>query len=319
MLLLGVAPTQAQQIFIAPTTNRVVATTEVSNGEPPAHLFFVSNNSTVPIVVFGVTTYECTNIKPSCGGRRTKIAIAAGARRMVGRVEAKDPEQAMDYRWHFSFVADSSDAMALAALREHGYGSDGSALASNAVQQTSVGHPTLTVTVSERPETDSVYHRLNARGQEYVRAIAEERANAPVSFRFKVAYGSILASTMMPDKPLQATGPCVDPAQSAKYEHDAKITQTPWKPPVAPSGFPWLSMAQAWRDSVPPGELLVRFVADTNGSIIPESVSVLESPNGKLSVRACTGVMSVRFKPARDKAGVAIRAWVQTPVRVSRD
>jgi hypothetical protein len=113
-------PLTAQEIFVAPTPQTVFAFTEEGIGENPAHVLYVVNNSTVPIVVFGVTLSSCDNIRQSCGSRQTKIKVGAKRRANVGRVEPRDHERAWEYRWTFSYHADSSDAKALAMLREHG-------------------------------------------------------------------------------------------------------------------------------------------------------------------------------------------------------
>lgn len=60
----------------------------------------------------------------------------------------------------------------------------------------------------------------------------------------------------------------------------------------------------------------MRFVADTTGETIPESVSVLESPSGELSTKVCTSVFSGTVEPARDRSGRPVQSWVQTVVLV---
>ena len=112
LVVLAVEPIRAQDVFVAPTNWTVVGSTEQSNSDDPAHSLYVSNNSTVPIVVFGVSLTECENVRQSCGPRRTKIKIDAKRRTNVGRVEARDKERGFSYRWTFSYVADSSQQAA---------------------------------------------------------------------------------------------------------------------------------------------------------------------------------------------------------------
>ena len=123
---------------------------------------------------------------------------------------------------------------------------------------------------------------------------------------------------MMPNAPIQLTGPCVNPAEAAGYEKDARIARTPWRPPVLQS-LGIVRIPAAYRDSTKAGtDVLVRFAVDTSGATIPMSVSVLESPFGALSVNACTEAISATGTPARDRNGRAVRAWVQVPFRAVR-
>ena len=120
-LLLGCsAPLAAQDRFIAPTTSTVNAFTEEGVGDNPAHVLYVQNSSTVPIIVFGITLSQCENVRQPCGGRRVKIRVDPNRRVNVGRVEPRDRERGFSYRWNFSFGGDSTDAKAMAMLREHG-------------------------------------------------------------------------------------------------------------------------------------------------------------------------------------------------------
>ncbi|MDB4881318.1 MAG: hypothetical protein JWL95_84, partial [Gemmatimonadetes bacterium] len=106
-------------------------------------------------------------------------------------------------------------------------------------------------------------------------------------------------------------------------DHDPKIARTPWRPVVVPPGIggPSVSVVHAvgsGQDSVTVAkELLVRFVADTGGTVIPESISVLESPDGRLSVRACQTLMGTHVQAAKNREGQSIQSWVQMPLSVS--
>jgi hypothetical protein len=308
------ASAAAQNVFVAPTIHTVMASSETSYGPDQAHVFYVTNTSTVPIVVFGITLTDCENVKQPCGGHPTNITIPAGVRRNVYRVQPRDTEKGFGYRWSFAFRADSSDAKVRAVLREHGLTASGAPLPPEEARPAAEAEATTKV----QPPLDTTPRLVRRYGADVERELEEQHTNAPVSLRFKVGFGSILGSTMMPDKPVQATGPCVDPTALKKFEQDIRITPTPWRPSVVPGGMMALSMAEAMTDSASTGDLLVRFVADTTGLVIPESVSILESSNGKLSVRACQTVMGTRVTPARDKAGHSIRSWVQMPLRVRR-
>src|SRR5256885_2346192 len=54
VLLTACAPT-TQHTYVAPTFQSIVSSTEERQGNPPAHLLFVENRSTVPVVVFSTS------------------------------------------------------------------------------------------------------------------------------------------------------------------------------------------------------------------------------------------------------------------------
>lgn len=314
-LLCCAAAASAQQRFVAPTSNSIIASSEQSFGPDQMHVFWVRNESTVPIVVFGINLSNCENVRQFCGGQKLHVVIPAGERRDVGRVQPKNPERSFNYRWSFSFHADSADAQAMQILRDNGFfgpqvsrqvagtGSADSARAAMVRQMMREPPPSLPPRIRVATSTEPV----------------DPRDTVTRGFRFKVAYGSIIGTSMMPGAKPQLTGPCVDPAEVAFFEKDKKITATPWRPPVMSAGFGQMRRPQELTDStLKTQDVLVRFVTDTLGEAIPTSVSVLESPHGLVSIDACKAAISAHGTPAKDKAGVAIRAWVQVPMRVGR-
>jgi len=325
LLALALEPLQAQDKFIAPSQYTVIPLTEQSNSDDPVHMLYVSNNSTVPIVLFGITLSSCENVKQSCGSRRTNIKIGAGRRAQVGRVEARDTERAFGYRWSISYHADSSDAKVLAMLREHGIELDPAGARRAALERAAAETSPPAANPGAEPSVEQAQARPAESGEPIVVLRPAERAPRPPSrtLRFKVGWGSILGSTMVPDKPVLATGSCVDPAQTAKLESSPAIEKTPWRPARLDPAFAQTKMPQEMRDSLRKSggvqtipDVLVRFAADTAGEIIPESVSVLESPSGQLSAKICTSVMSADVEPAKNKEGGRVQTWIQTPVRV---
>ena len=121
-LLLACAPT-AQIAFIAPTNQTVTSETEVREGSAPAHLVFVTNRSTVPVIVFGTRLTACENVRQACGTHQANLRIGPGQRLLVFRIEPASHDLGFSYRFGFSWHADSSDAKAMAALA--GAGDDG--------------------------------------------------------------------------------------------------------------------------------------------------------------------------------------------------
>lgn len=323
---LALHPLRAQDLFIAPNERTVIALSEQSNSDDPAHSLYISNNSTVPIVVFGVTLVQCENVKQSCGPRRTNIKIGPGRRVNVGRVQARDTERGFGYRWSFSYHADSSDAKAMALLREHGVELDPAAAARRAAADRAGADASPPTTPTS---SDSAVEQAQAAPPTSREPVAVWRATPPPprppsrTLRFKLGWGSILGSTMVPDKPVLATGACVDPALAATLEKDPKVERTPWRPARLDRQFAQVKMPSKMRDSLlqssrvlQPSEVLVRFIADTTGEIIPESVSVLESPSGEVSAKICTSVFSANVEPAKNREGRPVKTWVQTVVLV---
>jgi hypothetical protein len=320
LLLAASASARAQDIFVAPTYNSVLASAEAGIGEEGVQDLIVTNRSTVPIIVFGLTYSACDNLKQSCGGHRLNIKVPAGQRRNVGRAQPKDHDKGFGYRWTFSFVADSSDAKMLAALREHGLlpapsGAEHAVAGTPVPVDVTPSTPSAPSSTTEQPVSREPLTEAERSGGESI--VDRERAG-PTTLRFKVGYGSIIGSTMMPGTPVLRTGSCVDPRATAAYDANASITRTPWHPSSV-AELSRIVLPYEMRDSIPPNaEVLVRFVTDTTGVPIPESVSILDSPSGALSLRMCTRVMSAHTTPARDKNGHAIRAWTQLAVSIPR-
>jgi len=326
LLALALEPLKAQDRFVAPNERSVIASSEQSNSDDPVHMLYVSNNSTVPIVVFGVALTACENVKQSCGPRRTNIKISAGRRVNVGRVQARDAERGFGYRWSFSYHADSADAKAMALLKENGVELDPAAAARRAAVEATAPEA---APAAPPVDTARVVEQAQATPPAPGEPLAVWRATPPPprpssrTFRVKLGWGSILGSTMVPDKPVLATGSCVDPAQTAKLEQDPAIQKTPWRPARLDRQFAQIRMPQAMRDSLlarsrvlAPAEVLVRFVADSTGETIPESISVLESPSGEVSAKICQSVFSASVEPAKNREGRPVKSWVQTVVLV---
>jgi len=326
LLLAGSAPLAAQDRFIAPSSSSVNAFTEEGIGDNPAHVLYVQNSSTVPIVVFGITLSECENIKQSCGSRRVKIKVAPNRRVNVGRVEPRDRERGFSYRWNFSYGGDSTDAQAMAVLREHGMEFDPRgglrAIEHPAADAPEAGAPAVVQAQAAPPtsaETTSADSTEPRRIYIYRGPPARDERPPERTVRFKLGWGSILGWTMVPNHAIEPTGSCVDPTQTAKYEKDPKIQKSPWKPAKLYPSFGQVRLPEILGDSVlKSDEVLVRFVADTNRTVIPESVSILESPSGTVSVQVCQSVMSGTFEPAKNKEGAPVQSWVQTTVRINK-
>jgi len=122
MVMFGVAACSAstQRAFVAPSNETVVSDTEVRQDNPPTHLIYVQNRSTVPVRVFSVSLSSCENIKQQCGPRRANLRLDPGARLLAIRVEPDNAQRAFSYSFAFNWQADSAGAAALSALAESG-------------------------------------------------------------------------------------------------------------------------------------------------------------------------------------------------------
>ncbi len=119
LLLAGCSAT-TQRAFEAPSSETIVSETEERQSDPPTHLIFVKNLSTVPVKVFSVSLRSCENVKQPCGPKSTNLRVAPGQRVLALRVEPDMPQRAFSYNFGFSWHADSSSAAALAALAASG-------------------------------------------------------------------------------------------------------------------------------------------------------------------------------------------------------
>jgi hypothetical protein len=321
LLLAGSSPLAAQDRFIAPSFSSVQAFTEEGVGDNPAHVLYVQNSSTVSIVVFGITLTECENIRQPCGSRRVKIKVAPNRRVNVGRVEPRDRERGFSYRWTFSFGGDSTDAQAMALLREHGIEFDprGGLRMANPGGATPSAPDNANVAQAQAAApvpADTTEPRVIYIGPRYTPPPPPPPTR---TLRFKLGWGSILGWTQVPGHVIEPTGSCVDPAQTAKYDKDPKIEKMPWKPVKLDRAFGQVRLPDDLRDStLKSDEVLVRFVADTDRTVIPESVSVLESQYGEISVLVCQSVMSGSFEAAKNRQDQPVRSWVQATVRINK-
>lgn len=130
--LLACAPA-VQRTYIAPSYDTIISTTEEHQADPPLHLIYVENHSTVPVVVFSLRFTDCENVNVQCGAHPANVHLDAGQRELVERVGAKVPTQRWNYSFGFSWHADSSyGTKVLGALAEAGDSSARVKLASRA-------------------------------------------------------------------------------------------------------------------------------------------------------------------------------------------
>ena len=118
-VLAGCAPA-TQHTYIAPSYETIISTTEEHEADPPSHIIYVENHSTVPVRVFAISLTSCENINVSCGVHQTNLRLRAGQREVAIRIAPKNRAQGWHYSFGFSWHADSSGTTALNALAQAG-------------------------------------------------------------------------------------------------------------------------------------------------------------------------------------------------------
>lgn len=95
--------------FIAPSNENVFTDSEQSYASTGGHVFYVTNRSTVTIIVFGFELRECENVRGSCSPQRMNVRVKPGTRVRVSQVLPKNPEMGMSYRSSFSWKPDAKE------------------------------------------------------------------------------------------------------------------------------------------------------------------------------------------------------------------
>jgi hypothetical protein len=120
VLVLAACAPATQRTYVAPTRETIVSTTEEHEANPPTHLIYIENHSTVPVTVFSVSLTGCENIKQDCGPHPVHLDVRPDSRVLAVRVEPRNPTQAWNYAFGFSWHVDSAGAAALTALAQAG-------------------------------------------------------------------------------------------------------------------------------------------------------------------------------------------------------
>jgi hypothetical protein len=311
-LLLAAGTLPAQQPFVVPDSASVIGSAEAASTKSPSRRFHVTNRSSLPIVVYAVELRGCENVAQPCERMPTNVTIAPGGRAQVGRAEARLRNRRFSYQWTFAYRPDTSDAAVVAVMREHALIQEQGRPVENLAKQ--VVDSTSPLATSVAPSRE----RITA-AERQTKVVALDANNRPIplseNFRFRVAYGSILASTRTPGSPVLATGACINPAEAAKLYADTAITRHAAHPPVLGGSLTLPTLPAELRDStLRTGAVLVQWVVDSTGDALPGSVSVLESPHGMISVKVCGAIIGSHLTPATDVNGKRVRAWVQLPI-----
>src|SRR5690242_1437584 len=119
LALFACAPA-AQRAYVAPSYQTIVSTTEEHEANPPSHIIYIENHSTVPVRIFAITLSDCENVNVNCGVRQTNLRLDADRREVAIRIGPKNSGQGFHYSFGFSWHVDSASAIALATLAQAG-------------------------------------------------------------------------------------------------------------------------------------------------------------------------------------------------------
>lgn len=103
MVLAACASSGGSRAFVAPSGDTVTARTDVRPGNPPVYVVTVTNHSSVPIVVWSTTIYNCENVRDSCLPKQPNIRIPAFGSASIARIEPQNINQDMKYNFRWSW------------------------------------------------------------------------------------------------------------------------------------------------------------------------------------------------------------------------
>lgn len=120
-LLLVACSSATKRAFVAPSNDTIFTETEERQGDPPMHLIYVVNRSTVPVRVFSVSLRNCENVKQECRPYPVNLRVPPGGRVVAMRVQEDMPGRGFRYYFNFGWRGDSSSrSAALGALAAGG-------------------------------------------------------------------------------------------------------------------------------------------------------------------------------------------------------
>ena len=122
LLATPLAAQRGEEVFAAPNWTNVFSDIETAPGRDPAHNIWITNHSSVPVLITSITMQSCENIKQRCSGSRVRVKVVPNGRALVFRVSPKDPLARWTYRRvTFTWQVDPGDPIALQKIAEAGY------------------------------------------------------------------------------------------------------------------------------------------------------------------------------------------------------
>jgi hypothetical protein len=122
LLATPLAAQRGEEVFTAPNWTNVFVDIENAPGREPGHIIWITNHSSVPILITGITMQSCENIKQRCTGNRLRVKVVPNGKAIAFRVGPKDPLARWTYRnVSFTWQVDPGDPIALQKLADAGY------------------------------------------------------------------------------------------------------------------------------------------------------------------------------------------------------
>ncbi|MCY7380262.1 MAG: hypothetical protein LH467_13110 [Gemmatimonadaceae bacterium] len=100
----------------APSFKNIISSTDERASDPPSHVVYVENRSTVPVVVYRTSLTDCENVSDSCTPQPMNLRVAPGEKQIVHRIQPADPAHSFRYRFAFSWRAGRLDWTAVSSL-----------------------------------------------------------------------------------------------------------------------------------------------------------------------------------------------------------
>ena len=101
---LSCASAGRQTVYVA-ASNANITDQAVASYNGVSQLVYVTNGSTVPIVVTSVRLYDCDNIRNRCEVVRMRVPVGPGHRELIVTVNPENPERAYSYRYSWTWEA----------------------------------------------------------------------------------------------------------------------------------------------------------------------------------------------------------------------
>ena len=94
--------TARQTVYVAPSNETVTAET-VAGYDGIRQLVYVTNSSTVPIVITSIQLRDCENVRNRCEVARLRVPVGPGQRALLATIEPENRERAFTYRYSWSW------------------------------------------------------------------------------------------------------------------------------------------------------------------------------------------------------------------------
>ena len=88
--------------YVAPSNDTIESGTEMTHGDDGQYIY-ITNHSSVPIIVTGLHLTSCENIKNRCDPMPLRVRVVPGGRENVATVKPDNPSRAYSFRFTFTW------------------------------------------------------------------------------------------------------------------------------------------------------------------------------------------------------------------------